>query len=646
MQNLNEELKKYFHFDNFRPGQKEVIEIINQNRSALAVFPTGQGKSLCYQLSAVLKPGTALVVSPLLALMKDQVDFLNNLNIPARRLDSSLNYHEYKKTVEELQNGLIKLLYVAPERFSNERFVNLISELDTSFMVIDEAHCISEWGHNFRPDYLKLAGYANKVGIEQFLTLTATATPKVVSDIQSCFSINAEDYIHTGFYRPNLKLLFSPCPEDERLDTLLIRLKERSVGPCIVYATRQKTTEEISAYLNQYGFKAKHYHAGMEDQEREQVQDWFMQEESSIVCATIAFGMGIDKSDIRYVYHYNLPKSLENYSQEIGRAGRDGDNSICEVIGGKDDLRVLENFVYGDTPDYNNLENAIRDILLSEQDNFGISIHKLAYAHDIKPLVLSTLLTYIEVEGLLSSTGSYFSEYKFKALKPSTEIFSRVKGERAAFLRRLFRLAIQKDELFKIDLNHAIKSLNEPRQRVISTLSWLEESGFIELSHSGLQQGYRVEKRVSESELRSIIQTMMDRFQQRENGDINRLHLILDLIHSDECQVNKLIEYFGEKRKKPCGHCGVCTDENEIEIDSIEENHIGEDEAQLIFSVANSTNYQMLNNPRALTHFLCGVSSPTISSKRLSRHSNYGALKEYSFNDVLQWIETNNVIPG
>jgi len=646
MPKLEEELKKYFYFDAFRPGQKEVIEIICEGRSALAVFPTGQGKSMCYQLSAVLKKGVAIVVSPLLALMKDQVDFLNSKNIPARRLDSSLDAASYRKTVKDLHDGLIKLLYVSPERFSNEKFIQLISELDVSFMVIDEAHCISEWGHNFRPDYLKLAGYAEKLGIDQFLTLTATATPKVVEDIKECFSIESADYIHTGFYRENLKLLFSPCPEDERLDTLLIRLKEREAGPCIVYATRQKTTEDISAYLNQYGFKAKFYHAGMEDIDREQVQDWFMKEESPIVCATIAFGMGIDKSDIRYVYHYNLPKSLENYSQEIGRAGRDGKKSICEVIGGKDDLRTLENFIYGDTPDYNNLENAVRDILLCEEDFFGISVGKLSFAHDIKSLVLSTLLTYLELEGYISSTGSYFSEYRFKALKPSTEIFARVKGERAAFLRRLFRLAIStRSETLKLDLNHAIKSLSEPRTRIISTLNWLEDNRFIELSHSGLQQGYKVEKVISESDLRSLVQKMMDRFSQREKGDNLRLELVLNLIHTDSCQVNQLLEYFGEIRKKPCGHCGQCLDENDIELEAVEEREFGSEEANIINSVATSTNYQMLSTARSLTRFLCGISSPLISSKRLSRHTNFGALKDFPFNQILKRIEDNNIKP-
>ena len=643
MPELEEELKKYFHFDAFRPGQKEVIEIICEGRSALAVFPTGQGKSMCYQLSAVLKKGTAIVVSPLLALMKDQVDFLNSNNIPARRLDSSLKIDKYRTTVKELQDGLVKLLYVSPERFSNEKFIKMVSELEISFMVIDEAHCISEWGHNFRPDYLKLSGYAEGLGIKQFLTLTATATAKVVEDIKKCFSIEASDYIHTGFYRDNLKLLFSPCPEDERLDTLLIRLKEREKGPCIIYATRQKTTEEISVYLNQYGFKARFYHAGMQDSDREQVQDWFMQEESAIVCATIAFGMGIDKSDIRYVYHYNLPKSLENYSQEIGRAGRDGKSSICEVIGGRDDLRTLENFIYGDTPDYNNLENAVRDILLSEEDFFGISVGKLSFAHDIKSLVLSTLLTYLELEGYISSTGSYFSEYSFKALKSSTEIFSRVKGERAAFLRRLFRLAISKSDVMKLDLNHAVKSLRETKSRIISTLNWLEDNQYIELSHSGLEQGYKVEKNISETDLRSLVQKLMDRFNEREVGDNHRLELVLNLIYTDRCQVNQLLEYFGEIRKKPCGHCGQCLDENEIEEEAIEEKEFGSEEADIINSVATSSNYQMLSTARSLTRFLCGISSPLISSKRLARHTNYGALKDFPFNEILKRIEDSNI---
>ena len=317
----------------------------------MAVFPTGSGKSLCYQLSALLLDGLTLVISPLIALMKDQIDFLHKRNIPAARLDSTVELDEIRRIDADLRAGRLKLLYVAPERFSNERFIQKLRQLNIALMVIDEAHCISEWGHNFRPDYLKLARTARALGLQRVLTLTATATRAVAEDICREFGIAADALIHTGFYRPNLKLLVAPCRSNQQIELLLARLKERPRGPTIVYVTLQRTAEIVAETLGKNDFPARAYHAGLPNEERDTVQDWFMESSDAIVVATIAFGMGIDKSDIRYVYHYNLPKSLENYSQEIGRAGRDGKDSICEMLACGSDVTVLENFTYGDTPD-------------------------------------------------------------------------------------------------------------------------------------------------------------------------------------------------------------------------------------------------------------------------------------------------------
>ncbi|RUM37411.1 MAG: RecQ family ATP-dependent DNA helicase, partial [Desulfobulbus sp.] len=342
-------LKQVFGFDAFLPGQQQVIDTVLAGRSALAVFPTGQGKSLCYQLPALHLPGLTLVISPLMALMKDQVDFLRSKDIAAARLDSSLQFNEINEIYNQLDQGSLKLLYVAPERFTNERFVGLVSRLDISLMVIDEAHCISEWGHNFRPDYLKLAELAGVLKVSAVLALTATATPKVAADISTAFAVQPGDVVQTGFYRPNLTLRFEPSPDPDQ--SLLDHIGNSDPGPTIVYVTLQKTAEKVAGLLTKAGHEARAYHAGLKDELRQDVQDWFMDSETAIVVATIAFGMGIDKANIRYVYHYNLPKSLENYAQEIGRAGRDGQPSICIMLGGGNDLVTLENFVYGDTPD-------------------------------------------------------------------------------------------------------------------------------------------------------------------------------------------------------------------------------------------------------------------------------------------------------
>ncbi|HBO46203.1 MAG TPA: RecQ family ATP-dependent DNA helicase, partial [Planctomycetaceae bacterium] len=302
-------LKQVFRFDSLRPGQESAIAALLVGRSVLAIFPTGGGKSLCYQLPSLLLDGLTVVLSPLIALMKDQIDFLASRGVPAARLDSSLSRDETIAVYDGLNAGRIKLLYVSPERLGNERFLAWIERRKIALLAVDEAHCISEWGHNFRPDYLKIARLAKQLKVERVLALTATATPHVARDIAREFNIAEQDAIQTGFYRPNLRLYVSPCRPAAKDDHLLARLGERPPGPTIVYVTLQRTAEDVTAFLNAHGFDARPYHAGMETDDRNAVQDAFMKSDRMIVAATIAFGMGIDKADIRYVYHYNLPKA-------------------------------------------------------------------------------------------------------------------------------------------------------------------------------------------------------------------------------------------------------------------------------------------------------------------------------------------------
>ena len=337
-----------------------------EGRSAAAVFPTGSGKSLCYQLPALLLPGLTLVVSPLIALMKDQIDALSAKRIAARRLDSTLTLEQHNEVMRQVRDGSLRLLYVAPERFQNERFREAIRDVRVSMFAVDEAHCVSEWGHNFRSDYLKLAEFAKAVHAERVLALTATATPAVLTDICAAFGISSECAVRTGFYRPNLTLLMSPVSAAERDALLVQRLRERPAGPTILYTTLQRTAEQVAAKLVAADFDAKPYHAGLEDDTRSEVQDWFLQSQFGIVVATIAFGMGVDKSNIRYVYHYNLPKSLENYVQEIGRSGRDGEAATCEMLVCLDDLNGLENFALGDAPTLPQIDSLVREIFAQE----------------------------------------------------------------------------------------------------------------------------------------------------------------------------------------------------------------------------------------------------------------------------------------
>ena len=318
---VKQHLQKYFGFNTFLRGQEEVIRKVVERQSAAAIFPTGAGKSLCYQLPAMLLPGMTLVVSPLLSLMKDQLDFLLANNIPAARLDSTLAKNEYNAILESAKNGALKILMISVERFKNERFRAQLEKINASLFVVDEAHCISEWGHNFRPEYLKLPEYQKEFKIAQTLLLTATATEWVIDDMCTKFNIPRDNVVVTGFYRDNLYLQVTPTATSEKKNRLLQRINEAPKDPTIVYVTLQKTAEYVAEFLCVNNINAHPYHAGMDNEKREQIQNKFMDGALACIVATIAFGMGIDKKDIRRIIHYDLPKSIENYSQDIHGQG-------------------------------------------------------------------------------------------------------------------------------------------------------------------------------------------------------------------------------------------------------------------------------------------------------------------------------------
>jgi len=629
-------LRQHFGFDRFRPGQREVIDHLLAGHSAAAVFPTGAGKSLCYQLPALLLPGVTLVVSPLIALMKDQVDALTARGIAARQLDSTLSAESYREVMAQVRHGELRLLYVAPERFNNERFREAIRTLPISLFAVDEAHCISEWGHNFRPDYLKLAGFARQFGAERVLALTATATALVLDDICSGFAIEPAHAVRTGFYRSNLFLLTTPVTHGERDPLLLKQLHERPRGPAIVYVTLQKTAEALAERLQAADLPARPYHAGMKDDARKEIQDWFMASFEAIVVATIAFGMGIDKADIRYVYHYNLPKSLENYSQEIGRAGRDGQPSICQAFICPDDLNVLENFVYGDTPTQAAVQGLLESLLTGES-RLELNLYDLSFRHDIRPLVLRTLLTYLELDGYLRGGTPFYADYQFKPLMESGQILDRFQGERRQFLAGLFRQAERARTWFHIDPASAAGNLHTDRERVVRALDWLGEQQMLEVKVAGIR--HRYERLKTPADIAALADSLHQRMLKREQAEVHRLQQVLELAGADSCQTAMLAAHFAEILPDPCGHCSWCQGGKQATPRRIEASLPEDLESRVQDLLQQQGTDPVLQDARSLARFLCGITSPRISRAKLVGHPLFGIAERTPFKQVLARVE-------
>lgn len=633
-------LQSQFKLSSFRPGQEAVIDALLQGRSALAVFPTGGGKSLCYQLPALMLQGLTLVVSPLIALMKDQVDTLQKLGIAAARLDSSLSKEETFSIFDGIQNGSLKLLYVSPERLKNERFVQRLANAKISLMAIDEAHCISEWGHNFRPDYLKLAELAKTLKVERVLALTATATPSVAADICKQFSIQTHDHIQTSFARPNLQLRVTPCAVDERTHLLLARLqKHPRDAATIVYVTLQKTAEDVAAAINTQGLSAAHYHAGLKDEERNEIQNNFMSGATPIVVATIAFGMGIDKSNIRAVYHFNLPKSIENYVQEIGRAGRDGLPSLCEMFAVADDIRVLENFTYGDTPSTESIK-ALVGYLIAQKGEFDISTYELSNRFDVRPLVLNTALTYLELQGVISAQSPFYTEYKIQFLQDVESTLAQFDAARADFLRRLFAAGKKGTKWLTLDMIGISEKLQEPKERITKALDYLAEKGAIELTVANLRQTYVNSGLIKTAQdLQDLLEILYTLFAQREARDITRIHSILAYANNPKCLSQQLIEYFGEAAL-PCGICNRCRAQLVVPVAELERAPLSQLQFELIQQL-KAEQHAQLQQPRQLARFLCGLPSPATSRSSLKSNSAFGALAQAAFPVVLDACVSN-----
>lgn len=364
-----EKLQEVFGFEDFLDGQEGVIEEILSGRDGSVVMPTGGGKSLCYQLPALCREGVTLVVSPLIALMKDQVDALEERGVAVTLINSTLTWNEQKERLDGMKNGAYQLVYIAPERFRAGSFMNALRDVKIEMVAIDEAHCLSQWGHDFRPDYMRLGKALEGLGRPQCVALTATATPIVRDDIRGVLKLREPFESISGFERPNLSFTITPVEKvAQKYGRLKKVLAENKTG--IVYCATRKKVEEVAETIHSWGLSCIAYHGGMSDMEREETQNAFISRKADIAVATNAFGMGIDRSDVRFVVHFEIPGSVEAYYQEAGRAGRDGEASVCELLFNYADTRTQEFFIDGVNPGAGMIRDVYQFFLNDADDNY------------------------------------------------------------------------------------------------------------------------------------------------------------------------------------------------------------------------------------------------------------------------------------
>ena len=634
---IEQTLAQTFGYDGFRPGQEQAIRAVVAGRSAAAIFPTGSGKSLCYQLPALLLPHLTLVVSPLLALMQDQLAFLHRHGIAAASIDSAQSREQASETMARAKSGELKILMISVERLKNERFRHFISQVPISLLVVDEAHCISEWGHNFRPDYLKLPDYQRQFNIPQTLLLTATATPPVIADMQAKFAIAAQDVVTTGFYRPNLNLLVEPVSGFGKQRRLVEWLTDKAGQPTIVYVTQQKTAEQVAEHLGQRGFPASAYHAGMGHELRESIQRRFMGGELNCIVATIAFGMGIDKADIRNVVHYDLPKWIENYSQEIGRAGRDGLPSDCLVLANCDSLSVLQNFVYGDTPEREGVRCVLEELRQAGAGGqWELMLNQLSDQSNIRQLPLKTLLVQLELKGIIAPRFAYFAEYRFKYLLEPEALVAKFEGERRQFVEAIVHTSARARTWCTLDFDALYQQHGADRARVVKALEYFQEKGWIELESKQMTEVYALLDASFDAE--ALSGELHAYFKQHEASEITRIDNMLALFESAECLSQRLAEYFGDRQApQRCGHCSVCRGQvaqlpappalaplAEIDLDAR--------------CADFDQRYRQLKghapSAECRTRFLCGISVPLFTKLKARQLPGFASLEAYPYAEV------------
>ena len=631
-------LNEIFGFSEFRLGQDEIIQSILNGNNVLAVLPTGGGKSLCYQIPALMSESFSIVISPLIALMKDQVDSLNKKKVVASFINSTLTYQEVENVFRNIESGKIKLLYVSPERLENIDFTERIKRLKPKYVFVDEAHCISEWGHNFRPSYRKITEFCERIGNTNISAFTATAIPEVRRDIIEHFNFSNPRIFIRGFERKNLSL--NAIRTNRKKEKVLSLIKANKL-PAVVYTSTRKNAEELSEFLTMNGFLSNYYHAGLAPEQRRMIQDDFMNDRVKIICATNAFGMGVDKPDIRLLIHYNLTASIENYYQEIGRAGRDGKPSNIYLLYEEKDYNIQQYFINNNYPtdeEVKQVYNSICDYMqiaagstYDKRIQIDKNVESFMLPHKInKPKLLASLK--VLHENNLLEFYPEGSKYSFiRILFTQSDLKTFIKQYARNLMRDLLIYIIRNygDVAFnrkvKIDIPSTARNLDVIETDLVKVFEKLSITGVIEFDMPLESPSVRLlNERVYPYNLTLNVRNWMEHKRNSEK----KLSIMRDYVFTDTCRFKYILNYFGEELKDyACGKCDNCT--NISTKDSVQLEYLEEIITDTLKEVRNPI------KQIDLIKILLGSTKHPGAQK----FTNFGACKHFKQNELVEIIE-------
>ena len=562
-------LEKYWGHQHFKPAQEAVIRSILSGDDTLALLPTGGGKSICYQIPGMAMDGICIVVSPLIALMNDQVQNLNERGIKAIAVNSSMNRKEIDIAIDNCVYGKIKFLYLSPERLSTDIFKARAPKMKVNLIAIDEAHCISQWGYDFRPGYLHIAELRELLPSVPFLALTATATKEVITDIQDKLSFRKKNVIQTSFERKNLAYVVQK--EEDKLARLL-KICQRIKGSGIVYVRRRKKTQEVADYLRSHDISCSFYHAGLPSEYREKRQADWMNGEPRIIACTNAFGMGIDKADVRFVVHLDLPDCPESYFQEAGRAGRDGQKAFAILLWNEQDKRELEERVKNSFPSPEEIRQTYQALAHYYQlgigsglgQHFDFDITRFCDTFKLKQLTVFNSLKFLEKEEYISLSEAFFQPSRVHFLMAREDLYKfQVSNPRYDELIKLILRSYSGtfEQYTRISESDLARRAGVAKEEIMKRLGQLDQMQVISWAQqTELPQLVYVRERCDAKDIR----ISPANYAQRKEKALERMNRMLHYCsHNLVCRSRQLLAYFGETEVNDCGHCDVCLEQKQ-----------------------------------------------------------------------------------